>query len=43
MHESHNPAYDDSLLTEIQALEWVQARIQDLVINNESKDTKIWI
>jgi hypothetical protein len=23
MHESHNPIYNDSLLNEIQALEWV--------------------
>jgi hypothetical protein len=43
MHELHNPVYNDSLLTKIQALEWVQAWVQDLVINNESKDTKIGI
>ena len=28
---------------EIEALEWVQGQIQHLVINNESKDTKIRI
>jgi hypothetical protein len=28
---------------EIEALEWVQGQIQDLVINNESKDTKVRI
>jgi hypothetical protein len=32
MHESHNPIYNDSLLNEIQALEWVQGQIQDLVL-----------
>jgi hypothetical protein len=37
MNESHNPVYNDSLLIEIQALEWVQERIQDLVINKERK------
>jgi hypothetical protein len=30
MHESHNPVYNDSLLGEIQALEWVQGQIQHL-------------
>ena len=28
---------------QIMAYEWVQGRLQDLVINNESKDTKIRI
>jgi hypothetical protein len=37
MHESHNPVYNDSLLNEIQVLEWVQVQIQDLVINKERK------
>jgi hypothetical protein len=31
MHESHNPIYNQSLLIEIQALEWVQLQIQHLV------------
>jgi hypothetical protein len=28
---------------EIEALEWVQGQIQDLVVNNERKDTKVRI
>lgn len=37
MHESHNPVYD--VVVEIQALEWVQGRIHDLVITKvEKKD-----
>ena len=39
IHESHNPVYNDSLLNEIQALEWVQGRIQDLVNNTVRKET----
>ena len=38
MHESHNPVYNDSLLIEIQALEWVQGQIQDLVNNKVRKE-----
>jgi hypothetical protein len=38
MYESHNPVYNDSLLIEIQALEWVQGQIQDLVNNKERKE-----
>jgi hypothetical protein len=38
MHESHNPIYNDSLMVEIQALEWVQGQIQDLVINKVKND-----
>jgi hypothetical protein len=37
MHESHNPVYNDGLLNEIQALEWVQGQIQDLVNNKRKK------
>ena len=37
MHESHNHIYNQSLLIEIQALEWVQVQIQHLVINKERK------
>ena len=40
MHESHNHAYTHSLLIEIQALIWVQVRIQDLVINNKVRKEK---
>ena len=39
IHKLHNPIYNKSLEVEIEALEWVQG--QHLVINNESKDTKI--
>ena len=37
MHESHNPIYNQSLLIEIQALEWVQLQIQRLVNNRIRK------
>jgi hypothetical protein len=36
MHESHNPIYNDSLLVEIKALEWVQGQIQHLALNNNN-------
>jgi hypothetical protein len=38
MHESHNPVYNNSMLIDIETLEWVQGRIQDLVINKVTKD-----
>jgi hypothetical protein len=41
IHKLHSPIYNKSLEVEIEALEWVQGRIQHLVINNESKDTKV--
>jgi hypothetical protein len=31
MHETHNPIFNQSLLIEIQALEWVQLQIEHLV------------
>lgn len=37
MHESHNPIYNQSLLIEIQALEWAQLQIQHLVNNRIKK------
>ena len=43
MHQAHNPIYNKSLEVEIESLEWVQGQIQHLVINNESKDTKVRI
>ena len=43
MHQAHNPIYNKSLEVEIESLEWVQDQIQHLVINNESKDTKVRI
>ena len=41
IHKLHNPIYNQSLEVEIDTLEWVQGQIQNLVINNERKDTKI--
>jgi hypothetical protein len=38
MHETHNPVYNDSLLIEIQALEWIRRQIGDLVNNKVRKD-----
>jgi hypothetical protein len=38
MHETHNPIYNQSLLIEIQALEWVQLQIQHLVDTNVKKE-----
>jgi hypothetical protein len=40
IHEFHNPIYNESLLVEIQALEWVQGQIQNLV-NNRVRNEKI--
>ncbi len=41
IHQAHSPIYNQSLELEIESLEWAQGQIQHLVINNESKDTKI--
>jgi len=43
IHKLHNPIYNQSLELEIETLEWVQGQIQHLVINNESKDTKLQV
>ena len=43
IHKLHNPICNKSLEVEIEALEWAQGQIQDLVINNERKDIKIRI
>ncbi len=43
IHQAHDPIYNKSLEVEIDTLEWVQGQIQHLVINNESKHTKIRI
>ena len=43
IHKLHNPIYNKSLEVEIEALEWVQGQLQYMVINNESRDTKIRI
>jgi hypothetical protein len=37
------PVEVQRLEAQIMAYQWVQGRLQDLVINNESKDTKICI
>jgi hypothetical protein len=37
------PIEVDRLEARIMAYQWVQARLQDLVINNEDKDTEIRI
>jgi hypothetical protein len=37
------PIEEDRLTAQIMALQWVQGRLQDIVIDNESKDTKIRI
>jgi hypothetical protein len=39
IHESHNPIYNESLVVEIQVLEWVQGQIQNLVNNRIRKET----
>jgi hypothetical protein len=43
MLDTHMPIEVERLQAQIMALQWVQGRIQDIVINNESKDTKIRI
>jgi hypothetical protein len=39
--DTYMPREVDRLDAQIMVLQWVQARLQDMVINNESKDTKI--
>jgi hypothetical protein len=41
MHDTHMPIEVERLQAQIMAYQWVQGRIQDVVIGNESKDTKI--
>jgi hypothetical protein len=38
IHESNIRAETDKIMVKIQALEWVQGRIQDIIINNVTKD-----
>jgi hypothetical protein len=40
MRRSYSLKEADMLMIKIQALEWVQGRIQDLVINKVEKETK---
>jgi hypothetical protein len=41
--DTYMPIEVQRLEAQIMTLQWVQARLQDIVINNESKDTKIMI
>jgi hypothetical protein len=41
--DTYMPIAVERLEDQIMAYQWVQGRLQDLVINNESKDTKICI
>ena len=38
MHETHNPIFNQSLLIEIQALEWFQLQIEHLVNSRIKKE-----
>ncbi len=41
MLDTYMPIEVERLQAQVMALQWVQAQIQDIVIENESKDTKI--
>ena len=41
--DSYMPIEVQRMEAQIMAYQWVQGRLQDLVINNEDKDTKIRI
>ncbi|MFL6315942.1 MAG: hypothetical protein ACJ71J_16765 [Nitrososphaeraceae archaeon] len=41
--DTYMPTEVERLEAQIMALQWVQGRLQHLLINNESKDTKIRI
>jgi hypothetical protein len=43
MLDTYMPIDVERIQAQIMAYQWVQARIQDMVIENESKDTKIRI
>ena len=43
MLDTHMPIEVERLEAQIMAYRWVQGRLQDLVTNNEDKDTKIRI
>jgi hypothetical protein len=43
MLHTHMPIEVERLQAQVMALQWVQERIQDLVTENEDKDTKIRI
>jgi hypothetical protein len=42
MQKSNTPLEGDMLMIRIQALEWVQCRIQDLILNNVTKDWPVY-
>jgi hypothetical protein len=42
MQKSNTPLEGDMLMIKIQALEWVQGRIQDLILNNVTRDWPIY-
>jgi hypothetical protein len=41
--DTYMPVEVERIQAQIMAYQWVEGRLQDLVINNESKDTKIRI
>jgi hypothetical protein len=43
MLDTYMPIDVERIQAQIMAYQWVQGRIQDIVIENESKDTKIQI
>ena len=43
MLDVYMPIEVETIQAQIMAYQWVQARVQDIVIENESKDTKIRI
>ena len=43
MLDTHMPIEVERLEAQIMAYQWIQGRLQDLVTNNEDKDTKIRI
>ena len=42
MQKSNTPLEGDMLMVKIQALEWVQGRIQDLILNNVTRDWPVY-
>ena len=43
MLDTHMPIEVERLEAQIMAYQWVQGRLQDIVINNKDKDTKIMV
>ena len=43
MFDTYRPIEVERIQAQVMAYQWVQARIQDIVIENEDKDTKIRI